>query len=384
MKQVVPVLAGIDISAKTLDVSLERPAGGRESGQFANDAKGHRALWGFLRKRGKQIRILIEATGTYGIDLARALFDKGAEVMVINPRALHHFGEANLKRTKTDRVDAELALEYLQRMEFVPWTPPAPAYWQLRECSRRISALIEARTQEKNRRHASTRVADRSSAVQTSIRQHIAALDRQIEKLRAAALELIAQDPELTRRYKLILTIKGFGEASAIQIVAETALLPPGLSERQWVAYAGLDPRRCDSGTSVHKQARISKCGNAHLRAALYMPSMSAMCKTPTVRAFADHLIHDNKKVPIEALVAVMRKMLHAIWGMLENNTPFDPARFYRIPGETQSVQQPPLGAESLPRLVAVKEPGVREGEALDETIRGIKTSARRLLVERG
>jgi transposase len=380
MKQSFPVLVGIDISAKTLDVRLERPAGGRESGEFANDAKGHRALWGFLRKRGKQIRVLIEATGTYGIELARSLFDKGAEVMVINPRALHHFGEANMKRSKTDRVDAELALEYLLRMEFVPWTPPAPAYWQLRECSRRISALIETRTQEKNRRHASTRVTDRSSAVQTSIRQQIASLDRQIDKLRAAALELIAEDAELTRRYELIRTIKGFGEASAIQIVAEIALLPEGLSERQWVAYAGLDPRRCDSGTSVKKQARISKCGNAHLRAALYMPCMTSMCRIPTVRAFADHLIHDNKKVPAEALVAVMRKMLHAIWGMIQSNSPFDPARFYRMPTETQSVQQPPLSAAPLPRTVAVKEPGVRVGEALDETVRGITTSERRLL----
>jgi len=45
--------------------------------------------------------------------------------MVINPRAVRDFLRAGMKRAKTDKVDAQGILDYLRRMPFVPWNPPA-------------------------------------------------------------------------------------------------------------------------------------------------------------------------------------------------------------------------------------------------------------------
>jgi transposase len=55
---------------------------------------------------------------------------------------------------------------------------------------------------------------------------------------------------------------------------------------RQWVAYAGLDPRECTLGTSVHKNVRISKAGNHYLRRALCMPALVPVQHDPHLRAF--------------------------------------------------------------------------------------------------
>ena len=56
---------------------------------------------------------------------------------------------------------------------------------------------------------------------------------------------------------------------SAIKVLAEIICLPADMSAKQWIAYAGLDPRTTESGTSINKPSRITKSGNKYLRTAL-------------------------------------------------------------------------------------------------------------------
>jgi hypothetical protein len=44
----------------------------------------------------------------------------------------------------------------------------------------------------------------------------------------------------------------------------------------------------------------------------------------------------DNGKTPLQGVCAVMRKLLHAIHGMLKHNEPFDNTRFYAIPAASE------------------------------------------------
>ena len=95
-----------------------------------------------------------------------------------------------------------------------------------------------------------------------------------------------------------------------------------------------LDPRHERSGTSVNKPARISNAGNAYLRLALYMPALVATQHEPHVRAYYQRLLARRRFKKIQGVCAVMRKLLHAIHGMLRSDTPFDGARFYAGPVE--------------------------------------------------
>ena len=96
-------------------------------------------------------------------------------------------------------------------------------------------------------------------------------------------------------------------------------------------SHGGLDVRQVQSGTSVHKLPRISKRGNANIRRILYMPALVAVQHEPHVRTFYEQLLNAGKK-PLQALVAVMRKLLHAIYGMLKTNTDFDGQKFRTLP----------------------------------------------------
>ena len=322
---------GIEVSARTLVVRRRRPGEADALREFANTAAGHQALLRWLESAGRALRVCLEATGLYGLDVALRLEAAGVALMVANPRAVRHFALAMMKRSKTDRLDAEVLTEYVARLPFQPWRPPSPAALKLLAVTRRLEDLTEMHAAEKNRLHAASISVALPSILRRDVERSLQTLERAIERLRRAAQEFILADPPLAQRYQLLLSIPGLGPASALQVLAELLLVAPSRDVRQWVAYAGLDPRHYTSGSSVHKPARISKAGNPHLRRALYMPALVASRHDPHLRGFYQRLLARGK-TKMQALVAVMRKLLHAIFGIFKHHRPYDGAQLFSIP----------------------------------------------------
>ena len=323
------LLCGVDVGSRELVVAIEAGPGRIWEGVFRNNSAGHRQLIRRLTRTKATARVCVEATGIYHLDLCLALEPtKGIEIMVANPRVTKDFARAQLRRSKTDRTDALSLLEFVRRMEFELWVPPSSAIRALRALSRRIQALLVTRAQEKNRLHADASVEATPIAIRESIERHIAAINAEIQALTESALEGVHADSELDRRFALLVSVKGIAEASAITLLAELSVLPADMSARQWVAHSGLDPKHYESGTSVKSRVRISKVGNRHLRAALFLPAMVASQHEPRVHAYYEKLLAKGKK-PMQALVAVMRKLLHAIHGMFKHDAHFDGTKFF-------------------------------------------------------
>lgn len=345
--QSIKTWAGIDVSAKTLSVCRWRD--GQESEQeFSNDGAGHRELVKWL---GKQARVCLEATGVYHLQLALALRAAGVEAMVVNPRVAKDFARALSNRSKTDEVDAWTLLEYVRRMEFQAWEPPTQAVLELRELGRRLTELTRASVDEKNRLHAK-KVAGISAAVISDVKQHVAQIEKRIKHIETAAFEVICEDEDLREQYEVLLKARGIARRSAILLLTELAVLDPTMTVRQLVAYAGLDPRVYESGTSVQKPVRISKVGNARLRAILYMNALSAIRHDRGARLFYARLVARGKK-RMQAVVAVMRKLLHGIWIVLQRRVPFDSSVLFAA-----SLAQ----AESSDSAVAAHQPEPEQG----------------------
>ncbi len=327
------VACGIEVSAKELLVAVE---GERRMHCFSNTPVGHKALRRALTRRGRPVRVVLEATGLYGLDLALALSaQEGIELMVANPRAVRHFAQAMMQRSKNDRLDAAVLREFAGRMPFQSWARPGENTLALWAIARRLEVLVKQRTAEKNRQHAARVSQAVPLVVRREIRRSLRELENGIVRLRREARRCIAADARLQRQWELLCSITGVAEVSAMTILAELAMLPEDRDVRQWVAFAGLDPREYSSGTSVRKQTRISKVGNRHLRHALYMPALVACRYEPHVRDFYERLVKRGKKKR-QALLAVARKLLHAIYGMFRTLQPFDGARLFAfMPAKT-------------------------------------------------
>ena len=324
-------VAGIDVAHQTLAVAIRTGENIAKPEEFANTPSGHQALLTRLTQAGVE-RVCLEATGTYHLDLALALDAGGLALMVVNPKAAKRFAEALMTRNKSDAVDAAILAEFAQRMPFEPWQRPDRAALELRAYARRLNALTEARTQAKNQLHALQQSATTPALILEEVQLAIDETNARIERLRTAALALIATEAALQDAFDLLTSAKGIGAASAIQLLGELLVLPPDMRAKQWVAMAGLDPRHATSGTSVNKKPRLSKAGNRYLRGALYMPALSATRHDEHVKGYYRHLIEDRGLKKIQAICAVMRKLLHAIHGMLKTGKPFDGQRFYVLP----------------------------------------------------
>ena len=317
---------GIDVSARTLQVAIGGPDGVRDL-EFSNDAEGHKKLCKVLTKKGVSVRVCLEATGNYSLDVAIALTaTEGVEVMIVNPRSARHFADAQFRRAKTDRVDARALLDYAQRMDFIVWQRPSQERMHLRQYARRIASLIEDTTAEKNRLVASKATGETPRLVLSDIEKGIQQLESRVGELEAAALELIDSAPDLKRLMGFATSIKGIAERSAIRILGELLLLPTDMSPRELVAHAGLDPRPRQSGAKDAKR-QISRLGNTRLRAALFLPAMVAARYEPAVREVYERLVARNK-LKMVATVAIMRRLLVALWVMILREQPFDPAKF--------------------------------------------------------
>jgi transposase len=333
MKQVNEV--GVDVDSEKLVCAMQRDGERVPLATFANAAAGHKKFIRWVTKGGRTARVCLEATGIYSLEFALALHEaKGVEVMVVIPRAIKDFGRACMQRAKTDAVDAGGILEYLQRMPFTAWQPPAPEILELQAINRRIVQLTTELTREKNRRHAAEFSGASADAIAHDIEINIRHLERRVARMHDNGLQLVRGVPALAAKLAHLVSAKGIGEVSAMRLLAELLVLPDDLAAPQWVAHAGLDPRPYESGTSVHRPRRITKVGNRHLRAALYMPALVAIQHEPNVKAFYNKLIAAGKK-PMQAIVAVMRKLLHAIWGMLKHHQDFDGNKFFKLTEKT-------------------------------------------------
>jgi transposase len=84
----------------------------------------------------------------------------------------------------------------------------------------------------------------------------------------------------------------------------------------------GTVPAVKESGLFRSRHAHLSPIGNARLRKALYMTTLSALQRNPWLRAHYQRL-RTNGKLPKVALVAAMRKLLAAVYYVARNRRPF-------------------------------------------------------------
>ena len=318
---------GVDVSARELVVAIS-DGGEPTMERVSNDATGHQRLQSRLRGLHAPVTICLEASGTYSLDVALALAraDAAWHLSLVNPRRARRFAESLWQRSKTDPVDARGLAQYAARMQPEPWQPPSAAALGLRIITRTIAALVRQGVQHKNRQHALSASAALPALLVRELQAQVAFLEKRIRHLRRQALRRIEREPELLRRWQHLQTIPGVGEASGLAILGELAVLPATLDERQWVAHSGLDPKQHRSGSSVEQKTRISKAGNRYLRAALYMPALVALQHDPWLAGFYQRLVARGK-AKLQALVAVMRKLLHAAWGMFHHDQSYDGAK---------------------------------------------------------
>jgi transposase len=383
------MFAGIDVASERhvlarLDdagVAIGKPLA------IAEDREGYELMLKSLG--APPVLVVMEATGHYWKNLFAVLTAAGHEVALVNPLAARRFQEASLERAKTDAIDAaglarlgvekrpapsrlndEVAealrelvrhrdrlrqdfddrVRQLHRLvdlgfpEFTRYVRSLDSMLATCLIAEFPTARDFARAQP--RRLAKLRYDGRHLVGDELAAQLIAAAKRSVGQHHGPAYQLqarhICQDLDLWRCRlvdierdietllddhevgKLIATIDGLGPQSVARLIAAVGDPARFHSAAAFAAYVGVVPGLKPSGKRAPSRAPIAPVGNARLRMALWMPVLGAVRRNPWLKAFYDRLIAAGKP-PKLALVAAMRKLLHAVYSVAKNRKPFIP-----------------------------------------------------------
>ena len=310
------VVVGIDVSKDKLDAQVLEP---EQSRQVTSDAVGHRHLIQWA-KRLEASAVVMEASGGYERDVARAMRRAGFAVYVVDPKRVRHFAKALGQLAKTDRIDARIIAQYgttvLAAGRLPLPRPDDPKREHLSDLLRTRAALIEHRDVLQQQMRATPAGSGRQALkdVHASAKLRIKQLERDMRELIAGHAPFAA----LARRLD---TVPGLGP---ISIAALLAWLPElGYAGREQIsALVGVAPIAEDSGN--HEGNRHIAGGRKKLRNVLYMPMVTATSCNPVIAAYYKRLIAHGK-APKVAIVACMRKMLGIVTAMIVNQEDWAP-----------------------------------------------------------
>lgn len=287
---------GVDISKDHLDAHRMSDGASR---RFANDSAGHRAFLDWLG--GSGARIVYEPTGAYHRTFERRLADAGCALVKVNPRQARRFAEATGKLAKTDRLDAAMLARMGALLELQARPARSPILNDLKDLHMAREALVKNRTAAKNRAKTITLAL---------LKRHNAEQFRQIERQMAAIeteiMTLIKADPDLARRFAILVSIPGVSAITAFALIIDMPELGT-LGQGEAASLAGLAPVARQSGQWTGRA--FIRGGRAKVRQALYMPALVAMRFNPDLKTKYEQLKAVGKASKV-AITAVMRKLI--------------------------------------------------------------------------
>lgn len=310
---------GIDISKTKFDACLLLDTK-ISAKTFGNSYYGFAALVEWLREQeAGDVHVCMEGTGKLWEPLAEYLHAEKFLVSIVNPMRIKGYAQSEMRRSKTDKIDAKIIGRFCRTQSPSAWVPPPAETKAIRDMQRYLDELKENRAQEDNRLKSGVM----HFRVQEAIEQHIEYLDKEIDSLEAEILELVATQPRLRHCYMLLTSIDGVGQNTAVTFLGELNAAANFTSARELEVFCGVAPRLYESGSSVKSRSKMSKVGNSRVRHALFMPALSALRSNPTLREFADRLRAAGK--PGKVIVgAVMRKLLRYMFAVVKTGKPFD------------------------------------------------------------
>jgi transposase len=310
------VVVGIDVAKDKVDVCI-RSLDLRRT--FASTAEGRRELASLLRRK-KVGKAVMEASGGYEREWAKALRDAKIEVRIVDPKRVRHFARSAGRLAKNDAIDAEMIAWFAGTFD----EAPGQAYDAARE---QLHQMVHARQSLKDMQ---AKLASQDEhAVPAAVRRMHARMSKMIAvelvKIEAEITALIEATPPFAELAEIIESVPGIGRVTSAALIADMPEL--GRANNKIVAsLLGVAPYDDDSGR--RRGERHIKGGRRRTRNVFYMANLGAATQhNPMLKAFYERLLAKGKLKKV-ALIACMRKLISILNTMIERREKWDAERY--------------------------------------------------------
>ena len=310
------VVAGIDIAKDKADVRI-RTLSQRQT--FPSTAEGRRQLVSWLRKY-KVTKAVMEASGGYEREWAKALRVKDIEVRIVDPKRVRHFAKSAGRLAKNDVIDADTIAWFAETFGEAPGQAHDAARETLQQLVNARLGLMEMRTMVSNKGEH-----DVPEAVKNGHARLLKTIAVEIAALEEAIAAMVKATPHFAARAEIIESVPGLAATTSAGLIAAMPELGE-VSNEAIAALLGVAPYDDDSGK--RQGQRQIKGGRRKVRNLFYMASLGAATRhNPMLKTFYHRLIAKGKK-PKVALVACMRKLIVILNTMIARGEKWDASRY--------------------------------------------------------
>jgi transposase len=298
----------------------------------------------FQQFRGQDVQVAVEACGFWPA-FREVVEPEVKRLVLVHPQRVKAIASAKLKN---DRVDSE-TLAHLLRCDLLPESWKADRETQARRQQVRLRAtLVRQRTRLKNQVHAVLHQQGLRSPVtdlfgkrgrwwlaqvklpaqaRESVNVCLRLLDGYSEEIQKQNLQL-SERAKQDKRVEWLLTIPGIGECSAMMVLAEIGDIGRFHDADALCSYAGLVPRVRESAGKAGRGG-ITRQGSPWLRWMMVEAAQVATRSSPAARRYYEKLL--RKKHKHVARVALARKLLIAVYVLLQDGAVFDEDKFAAV-----------------------------------------------------
>jgi transposase len=307
---------GIDISKENFDVAYIE-SGKMKTRKYAYTASDIKKFISFMDTSS---HCVMESTGVYHLRLSHALYEAGIPVSVVNPLSVKRFIQSKMQRTKTDKSDAVMLVEYGSIMEPEQWQPDEAHYTQAQQLLNIQSQLIKNRTSVTNQMEAILLSVNKSKTALGLLKKQLQFIESQLKQIDGELDDLVDKFAE--EDVDNLQSIPGVGRKTAIALTVYTKGMTGFDNYRKVASYFGLSPCVLQSGSSVKGRGKICKMGMGHIRMLLYMCACSAKKYNRACRELYERLIASGKAKKL-ALIAVANKLLKQAFAIVKNKSTY-------------------------------------------------------------
>ena len=382
------IYVGIDISKYKHDCFICNSAGEVivDDLSFENNKKGFQQFLDLLKPYdNSNVRIGLEATGHYGLNLKLFLEKNNYTFMEFNPLLIKEFKKSlSLRKTKTDKIDTKVIC---QKLMSVPYKPNSKLFYHkygLKSLSRLRETLVKQRSKYMvqltnvldiifpefkpffNNKFSATslyllgkykssekmakmrdfetpnkisrgsftyaKFAKLKELAKNSIGESDETFEIEFDTILNLYNEIDSKINSLDKQISTIvkelnpptLSIPGIGELTTAVIISEFGDFSKFSNSAQLLSFAGLEPGIYQSGTMLTK-GKMVKRGSGYLRGALMNIANVVIKYNPT---FYDYYLKKRSegKCHRVALSHVCKKLLRVIYKLETQNIQFDPS----------------------------------------------------------
>ncbi|MFN8655539.1 MAG: IS110 family transposase [Candidatus Obscuribacterales bacterium] len=311
---------GVDIAKDWFDACI-LIENSRYVKKFANSAAGFARFRDWVHSfECDRYNLVFEPTGRYGEALVTFILElPKIRVVRADIRRFRRFAQSLQPDLKSDYSDAfALAMFAKERSANCPeHRLPSPIQLELRDIQMCLRSLEKRSVAVQNQLKCGLR----SDAVRHVLSAEAERINAEYDEIFALACSRIDADLALREDKRLLLSIPGIGEKTAIILLSliDFRKFP---TSRSLAKFLGLTPRKWESGSSIKARGSISKAGNKYVRNALLFPAMAAMQHNAVLRPFCERLTSAGKPGAL-VRTAVIRKLVTIAWSLIHNRRPF-------------------------------------------------------------